>query len=557
VPCIGAGLLFLGLASWSTAPLIFHVTTHLPAGAESADTVPLLNLWTIGWNVDRLHHGYRGYWDAPIFYPTRGTLALSEPQTVAGWFAWPLWQLLPSPASVYSVLLLLFLTLNGCVGYTLLRRWNVAWPVAVSGGAMITLLPIVHWQLGVFQLVSLWGICWTLCACHTALRRRRVRDGLHVGLAFSCTYLLCCYFGLMLSILLLLCLPFWCGRRLWDWRLWRCGGVAAATAAVLLAPVIMPQVAVARQHGVDFPLATIRELSVTPAHYRATPGDQWLPLPALLRCDDAVVLPLSPGTLKYVFAPIGVVYGWRTRRRRRLVLFLTGVAVLAMLMSMGPRLHFGGYSPYWLFATCYPGYRHARNIYRFAFFVQLACVLLATLGLDGLLRLAWRHSRRREWRVAATMAISVCGMALAGEAWPPEPRLFAAPPGEPPAAWIEWLRAEEHGDARLICFPLAPGRSAADHAQTTVWMYYQLFHHRPLANGYSAVIPEDYLRLEESLASFPDAAGVAALRAAGLTHCLFDMTAGATADATALRAAGCERAFDDQKAQVQIWRLPP
>lgn len=555
--CIGAGLLFLGLAGWSTAPLMLHVTTHLPAGAESADTVPLLNLWTIGWNVDRLNHGYRDYWDAPIFYPTRGTLALSEPQTVAGWFAWPLWQLLPSPASVYNALLLLFLTLNGCAGYALLRRWNVAWPVAVCGGAMITLLPMVHWQLGVFQLVSLWGIGWTLGACHTALRRRRMRDGLHVGVAFTCTYLLCCYYGLMLSILLLVCLPFWCGRRLLNWRLWRCGGVAAVTAAVLLGPVIIPQLAVARQHGVDFPLATIHDLSVAPAHYWGTPGDQWLPLPNRPHCDDAVVLPLSPGTLKYVFAPIGIVCGWRTVRRRRLVLFLAAVVVLAVLMSMGPRLHWRGYSPYWFFATYYPGYSHARNVFRFALFAQLALVLLATLGLDGLLRLVLRRGRRRAWRIGAALVIMVCGIALPGEAWPPQPRLFAAPASEPRAVWIEWLRAEENRDARLICFPLAPGRTAAAHEQTAVWMYYQMFHHRPLANGYSAVIPEDYLQLEESLAKFPDATGVAALRAAGLTHCLFDVDAGATPDAAALRAAGCELALDDAQAQVEIWRLPP
>jgi len=30
-------------------------------------TVPRLNLWTLWWNSERLLHGYRGYWHAPVF----------------------------------------------------------------------------------------------------------------------------------------------------------------------------------------------------------------------------------------------------------------------------------------------------------------------------------------------------------------------------------------------------------------------------------------------------------------------------------------------------------
>lgn len=554
---VGEGLLFLTLAVLSTVPLAFRVNTHLPIGAERSATVALLNLWTVGWNVDRLDHGYRGYWDAPMYYPARGTLALSEPQTVAGWFAWPLWRLLPSAVSVYNVLLLLFLGLNGWVGCTLLKRLGVAWPAALAGGAMITLLPLVHWQLGVFQLVSLWGVCWTLCAVHGVLRYRRLSDGLHLGLAFSCTYLLCCYYGLMLSMLLLPGIPLWCGRRLFRRQLYRCCGVALATVAVLLSPVVVPQIIVARQYAAEPAPAQIRQLSVVPADYLTTPGRQWLPLPSLPRRDGDAVVPLSPGTLKFVFAGVGIIWGFRTRRHRRAVAFLVGMALVAMLMSMGPRLHWGDYSPYTLLAAYYPGYGHARNVFRFAFFVQLSLVLLAALGVEGVYRLARRRSRRRVWRAGSVLMLVGLGVLLAGEAWPPRTGLFAVPSLATQAGWIDCLRNEPQADVRLVCFPLAPGRSAADHEQTTTWMYYQLWHERPLANGYSAVIPDEYVRLEKALAGFPHASGVAALQEAGVTHCLFDAPAGARVDPAALRALGCELSVDDRRAQVQIWRLPP
>lgn len=36
------------VATW---PLLLHVSTKLPMGTEPSPTVPLFNLWTMGWNV--------------------------------------------------------------------------------------------------------------------------------------------------------------------------------------------------------------------------------------------------------------------------------------------------------------------------------------------------------------------------------------------------------------------------------------------------------------------------------------------------------------------------
>ena len=198
----------------------------------------MLNLWTIGWNVDRLQHGYQHYWDAPIYYPARDTLALSEPLPLAGWLAWPIWSNPFGPIAVYNTLLWLFLTFNGWCTCRFLRRLRLAPLAAVAGGAMMCLLPIVHWQLGVLQLVSLWAVVWTLAALRKAVLRCRVRDGVHLGAAFACTYLLCSYVGLMLSMILLCSTPFWFGRRWRDRRWWLSCGTAVLTVVLLLGPVV-------------------------------------------------------------------------------------------------------------------------------------------------------------------------------------------------------------------------------------------------------------------------------------------------------------------------------
>ena len=68
------------LALWATWPLARFPATKLPTGNTQTETVPLLNLWTIWWNSDRLLHGLKGYWNAPIFHPAEETFAFSEPQ---------------------------------------------------------------------------------------------------------------------------------------------------------------------------------------------------------------------------------------------------------------------------------------------------------------------------------------------------------------------------------------------------------------------------------------------------------------------------------------------
>src|SRR5258708_1206453 len=72
---VPVGLMYAGLALWSTWPLLRNPATTLPLGPSQVATVPLFNLWTIWWNADRLRHGLKEYWEAPIFYPERDTFA--------------------------------------------------------------------------------------------------------------------------------------------------------------------------------------------------------------------------------------------------------------------------------------------------------------------------------------------------------------------------------------------------------------------------------------------------------------------------------------------------
>lgn len=119
-------------AVWVTWPLALTATTSFPIGLLGADTVPLLNLWTMWWNSDRLRHGLSGYWNAPLFYPAQNTFALSEPQPVTLIVAPVIW-LTGSRVLAYNCYLWLSLIFNGLFAERLLRVAGVSRCVALLG----------------------------------------------------------------------------------------------------------------------------------------------------------------------------------------------------------------------------------------------------------------------------------------------------------------------------------------------------------------------------------------------------------------------------------------
>ena len=62
--------LFGALTVVKTFPLVVNLRGGLPGGLGD----PLLNAWILAWDADRMWHGLRGLWDAPIFFPYSNTL---------------------------------------------------------------------------------------------------------------------------------------------------------------------------------------------------------------------------------------------------------------------------------------------------------------------------------------------------------------------------------------------------------------------------------------------------------------------------------------------------
>lgn len=553
--------LYFALACWATWPLPVHLADSLPQGTESSATVPLFNTWTVWWNADRAQHLYRGYWDAPIFHPQDAAFAFSEPQPTTSLVA-PLDWAAGTPVPAYNAYLLLALALNGWSVFFLLRRLDYARLPAFFGGAMVEMLPFVHWQLGVLQLVPLCGVIWTIHALYNFGDEPGIVRGLAAGLAFAATTLLCQHYGLFLSVLLLLGGGWLLGRRLMEWRSWLRLLAGVLVAAVLLSPFLVKQFEVFARHDWNREVGRIRSLSAEPGDYTVPPWPQLMPVRDFATDDRRPHWKLSPGYCKLVLALFGAAVGLIRPGRRRWTAFCLTVLVASILLSLGPKLSFGEFSPYRdVLMSWYPGFAQVRNVFRFAVFAQLITAFLAVDALQVLRLERFRDSASRpvllQW--GAGSLVAAAGLTMTFEIRPAAQNLFSLPSWGENRAWLFWIRNNTEADSVLACLPFPDGRTANSYESTTLWMYWQTFHGRPLVNGYSGFFPEPFLEMKETMSEFPGEESLDALTQRNAAYCVVrrpDPPPDALVPDRPV-SPRLQRCFGDDSAGIDIYRLLP
>ena len=520
-------LLYILLAAAAVWPLPRSLTTALPIGTEPVETVPLFNMWTLWWNADRAAAGFQDYWQAPIFFPSADAFAFSEPQPTALVVA-PLIWMMDTPIAAYNVYLLLALTLNGWSSFRLLKRLELSWAAAFTGGAMVLLLPFVHWQLGVLQLVPLFGVVWTIHALVDLADSPTWRRGLRLGLSVAVTYFLCNHYGLFLCLLLVPTVPWLLWRKVLDWRTWGMIVFGAAICLALIGPMVWTQLEVIHRHDWQRDRNLIETLSARPSDLLVMPWEPLQPLPSEYVAERQWPWKLFPGIVKSVLAVVGVLGGLWKSRWRRVTVFLLSFAVLAELLALGPFLKINGWQPYWWLFEHVPGIAQVRSVYRFNVFAQLAICFLAAIGVQTLCVEFWRRSQEPSFRklgiVLTTCSAFLLGGLAAVELWPPKQRLYVTTSPQVHQNWIDWLKDNSRSDAIVCGMPFVKGTRVEDYAPETKWMLLGMRHHRRMTNGYSGFFPQEFKRLKGNLRGFPNRIGFEALAEHGVKWLIVDTT---------------------------------
>lgn len=527
-------VLFLLLALASTWPLATQIHTTIPQGRERVATVPLFNLWTVWWNADRAGNWLTNYWDAPIFAPAEDTFVLSEAQPTTVLVAPFIWAS-ESRTLAYNLFLLSVLTANGCSGSLVVRSLAGNRVGGLWGGAAILLLPFVHWQLGVLQLTSIFGILLSLHFLIRFLTGYELKDSLATGASIGLCYLSCNYFGYQLCLTLLFASPLLILRCCNVQRLGIGMVVTVAVASTIVLPVVAKQLSTSSQQNWDRRPDTVSRLSAVQGDYFHT---LWRG-PFSGQPIGKARFPLSPGLACSTLAVIGVIVGLRRQDSRRVTLFLILFLAVAAQFSLGPGWVVWDWRPFEMLAEWLPGLKAMRSPHRFAVLVQVSCVLLAGLsfrygnsGQDaneatggGAVPLpqpeptlppkTWQHFMR--WGHVALL----CGVLI--ESWPESPQLYSLPNYEQQQSWIEWLMTETHPDDVVANLPFPSGRAVGDYEDTTVAMLWGTYHTRRLANGYSGFFSKEFRQLKQNVQNFPDDLSVRELRETGVRWCVVDV----------------------------------
>ena len=476
-----------GVAVASTWPLLLHVRDRIPIGEEPAATVPFFNLWSLVWTAQRLPHALSGWWDAPIFWPARGTYANSELQPLTG-AAFAVLRPVVGPVTAYGLLLLAALALNGLVAGALARRLGASEGASIAAGVLAQTIPFVFAQLGVLQLLMLWPVLLTLERLVTWAGTGRVRDAAGIGAGVVVTYLTCGYFAVLLVLCALVASPLLIERR-WagEWRR-RLLGVGVAIACAL--PVL--PFALGQQDRLD--------------------DVRWTD--ATIRLNSASWSDLAPGGDHFYgvtllgLGLVGLVVGWRTPAVR----FLFGLGVVATVVALGLRLEVAGVRPYGALVDHVSAFAHLRSPFRATALAELALAVLAALGIDWLWNAGNRTVGPAVVGVALVLALTTTGVG---------PGRLVRPPDRD-TRWIAWL--DDHPGGPVVALPAAPGDGEEDFEATTAAMVQGLEHGHPLVNGYSGFFPSRDGVLRDRMAAFPDEASLSALRADGVAYAVADPT---------------------------------
>jgi hypothetical protein len=462
---------------------------------------PLLNAWALAWVPHAISTQPAAIFDANIFHPDRGTLALSETLIFPALLVAPLRAAGASAIDLHNVTLFSGYVLSGLTMFLLVSYITGEAAAAVFAAILFTITPLRAEHYPRVQAQMTYLLPLALLCLYRVLdrarghhdRSRAVAAGL-LGLCIALQFYSCVYYALFLCTLLPVTWLFSAALSPPPRDLGiRYVGAAALVAAILVLPATPAYLSNERAVGqrsmdeVRQGSATVRDyLRVTPSNwfYNGYPGgtaERHL-FTGYVRAATAVAA---------VMAPIG---RW---------LPIAASALVAWDISLGVNGRL--YRP--LYTAIFP-YRALRVPARMAMVLDLLVSLLAGIGCAQLLK----RLRSPRLRVAIVIVLSA-GALLESVNRPFELREMDK---QTPAVY-EWLSTAPGGP--ILEYP-TDGLEGRIGPQDATYMYFSTAHWRPLLNGYSGFAPPRYRELLGELQAFPSRGSLDYLRGRGVRYLL-------------------------------------
>jgi hypothetical protein len=402
---------FVVLSAAMSFPLILQMRTHI--ASDTGD--PLLVAWMLGWDADRIRHGFAGIWDAPNFFPYHHTLLYSEHFLGVAVFTAPLQWLTRNPVLVYNVAFLASFVVSAFGMYVLTRWLTGRRDAALAAAVVFGCQPFRASHSAHLQLLVLGWLPLSLWALHSYFGSRRLGYLLASAAFFLLQALTSGYFAYygLLPLGAVAAYELWRRQQPLSAKMMRDFLVAGALAVAIMFPVIRAYADLRRESGLRRPLDEITSQSADVADYlSASPSLYlWSGLGSGRGEHE-----LFTGFAAIALAGVAFI-GIRRKEDRSAIVLYAAVLVLAFVFSLGPSPRIYGHSfgvpgPYaWLLRVT-PGLDGLRVPARLAVIVQMALAVLAGFGSIRILDWASAQTDSRRRIVLAALVLVV-----AGEGW--------------------------------------------------------------------------------------------------------------------------------------------
>jgi hypothetical protein len=382
----------------------------------------------------------------------------------------------------------------------------LAWELTRSrSGAVLAGLAFAFqsYRFAHYSHLELLWTCWiplALWALHRVLRSPTWTNGFLIGLFAAAQVLTSIYYGVFLATAFAIVgLPLvLASRRRHRWRLGMPLLGLMLPLILLVVPYAQPYRHSAAALG-ERDQADVARWSPTVWNYLEPQDGHWLyPRVGNIDVFEGV---LFPGAVVVALAAAGA---WRGRRAQPwTIVAYAALIVVGFDLSLGSNgLSFG-----MVRELAWP-YRGLRVPARMFVIVSAGLSVLAAFAVAG-----WRRSGLARL-VPAAAAVMVFGEALSI----PIP-LLAAPVR--PVHSLEFLAS--HPAAPVAHWPV-PAAANIGITWDPKYMYFSVYHWRPLLNGYSGYHPDSYLQFLRRTSGFPDPAAVAAMQRAGVRYLILHST---------------------------------
>jgi hypothetical protein len=471
---------------------------------------PLFSIWRMAWVPHQLLRDPLHLFDANIFYPDRLTLTYSDSMILPAITAAPLLAAGVHPVVAYNLLFVSGFVFSGITTYLLVERLTAAPRAAFVAALIYGFYPYRFEHYSHLELQMTHWMPLALLAVHLFLDTGRFSYALAAAAAIAAQLYSSMYYAVFFALYVTAVAVVLARASRLEWRRLVVPLVAAAAVLVLLAlPIASAYVASAPIKG-ERDVAAVRTFSARPSDYLRSNYRSALYGPRLLpgRQPERA---LFPGVMPLVCAGAALVPPLGS---------MAAAYVAGLIVAFDGSLGFNGVMYPRLYQWLSP-VRSMRVPARFSIVGALSLAVLAGFGVQ-------RFLARFQTRTSVNLAFAALVAGVVIDAWPVL-KLTDVWPDPPP------IYSAIQGTSRVVLAEFPVHDNPDEFAENTAFMYFSLWHWKPMVNGYSGVMPAGYREFVRSVRGFPSAAAIQALRLQGVTHVTVNCV---------LAPRGCEQVLD-------------